>query len=60
MAPSDIHQPWMNISGDQTAEVRTVEVGVCRQHFLSNDAITAVTSAGADFYECSMRAGEIA
>ena len=58
---SDIHQCLMNIYGDQEVDVNTVKAGLCRQHFLSNDAIITavkqgVMSAGANFYEHNMQA----
>ena len=51
----------MNIYGDQEVDVNTVKAGLCRQHFLSNDAIITavkqgVMSAGAIFYEHNMQA----
>ena len=56
-APSDIHQHLLNIHGDQTVDVSKVKVGLCGQHFPSNDTVKQwVTLFGADFYECIIKA----
>jgi len=45
------------IHGDQTVDVSKVIVGLCGQHFPSNDTVKQwVTLFGADFHECIIKA----
>jgi len=53
IAPTDIHQHFLNIYGDQTMDVSTARWWVV--HFSKGDS-ERVIYAGANFYECGMRA----